>query len=494
MSQIIIFTGINSGGFIRYIGPYQIAHRLRSVGYSVQVIEFLPYIADRGTELFLKILERHVDNNTLWIGFSTTFFHNLRTKKDIAVADSKLRDNSPFTIEEQMEIKSFVKSKSPSCKFVIGGARAWMKTGGPLIDCYIEGYADDTVIEFTRWCENKNPFLQYQKNKNYGISVTHDPKASKFDFTNYKYSWHDSDHIFSKEILPLEVSRGCIFKCSYCQFPLIGKKKNDYIKNPEILVDQLVENYGRFGTTSYIYSDDTHNDNVEKLELLYNKVYSKLPFKINFSCYMRIDLLHAHPHTIDLLKDSGLKNVYFGIESFNHAANKTIGKGLPEGKIIETLQKLRERWGRDVRTEGSFIIGLPNDSRESIISWMDVLEKNSQLLDSIRLHPLHINTARKTVGPWSSEFDRNPEKFGYTFNENGWINNTGFTLKEAWELWHHYRPLFGNKVSSFSINEYLNLGLSYNEVCNLIEEEEFTAKYRPLKFQLFESYIEKILK
>ena len=101
----------------------------------------------------------------------------------------------------------------------------------------------------------------------------------------------------------------------------------------------FITNYEKYGITKYYYGDDTHNDSMHKLEFLYNEIYSKLPFKIEFATYLRLDLLAAHPESISLLKESGLVGTFFGIETFNHASNKSVGKGATEEKIYEKYKK-----------------------------------------------------------------------------------------------------------------------------------------------------------
>ena len=51
--------------------------------------------------------------------------------------------------------------------------------------------------------------------------------------------------------LPLEVSRGCIFKCAFCSHPFLGKKSYDYIRSPESLAKEIKRNYELFKTTRY---------------------------------------------------------------------------------------------------------------------------------------------------------------------------------------------------------------------------------------------------
>jgi len=490
MAQIIIFTGVDGPGFTRTIGAYQIGNRLRNHGYSVQVVDFLPYIANMPVDFIINLLDSLVDKDTLWIGFSSTFFKNLKKKYNLGKGVDLL-DESKILEEEEEAIREFVRSKSPKCRFVVGGARAWMKNSGKLIDTYIEGYSDDSVIEFTKWCEGKNPFLMVEKHEN-GISITHDKKASNFDFVNHRFSWHESDHIFKNEALPIELSRGCIFKCSFCNFPLNGKKKLDYIKDYGHLRDLFIENYERFGTTRYTYSDDTHNDSPQKLEELYNEVYSRLPFKVKFTAYLRLDLLNAHKHTVELLKESGLESAFFGIESLNYESNKAIGKGIKKDRIISILNYIRETCGDKVRTEGGFIIGLPNDSKESINHWVNLLSDPTFPLHSVRMNALQIRPELAAGTPWASDIDKDPSKFGYTMNGYKWTNNTGLTFDQAWEIHLRAQKIDARKINAFGIYELMNVGCSFDEAKDLAPTEETSARFRPEKFRLFNEYLNKI--
>ena len=45
-----------------------------------------------------------------------------------------------------------------------------------------------------------------------------------------------------------------------------------------------------------------------------------------------------------MLLESGLVGTFFGIESFNKDANKTVGKGASEEKIYENLWKCKDVW------------------------------------------------------------------------------------------------------------------------------------------------------
>ena len=62
------------------------------------------------------------------------------------------------------------------------------------------------------------------------------------------------------EVLPLEVGRGCIFSCAFCSFDLIGKRVGDWTKSPKVLRNELLENYEKFGVTTYNFTDELINE------------------------------------------------------------------------------------------------------------------------------------------------------------------------------------------------------------------------------------------
>lgn len=501
MAQIIIFTGSSRTdprkfidpdnkvyNTMRAIGAYQIADVLRHHGYVVQVVDNFPLIVNFNFDLVLNILTSHVDSKTLWIGFSSTFFEDKISQTD------KIFENSILLNSDQIDqIKSIVYKKSPKCKFVLGGAKSWRKGGRNLINYYVEGYADDSVIELSRYLEGKNPFFQFIANNDGSRTISSDKNASNFDFANYKFKWHQSDYIFQNEVLPMEIARGCIFKCAYCSYPLNGKKKLDYIKDPAILREEFTRNYELYGITDYFYSDDTHNDNPLKLEILYDQVYSKINFKINFSAYLRLDLLKAHPHTIDLLKDSGLKSCFFGIESLNHESNKTVGKGAKQTTIINMLENLKYKWP-NVFKQAGFILGLPNDSKSTIKSWMDIVTEDDFPLDNLLINPLHIFKDQGLDGYWFNDIENKPEKYGYTFTSNNeWINNTGLTKTEAWEMRNSYYKKLSiskkkNKISWLTEYKVKNSGLTLDQYFSLSPRDIVITRNKKIL-----SYIQKII-
>ena len=136
-------------------------------------------------------------------------------------------------------------------------------------------------------------FLQ-QPNRIWNKLINHDTAAESKNwgwvesFTGYtKY-----DQIRSNELMSIEIARGCRFACLFCAWPLIGKKDiAKYIKGSDALYKELLDNYTKWGITDYWIADDTLNDSTEKLQYM-AEVIKLLPFKPNFRCYIRIDLIY----------------------------------------------------------------------------------------------------------------------------------------------------------------------------------------------------------
>jgi radical SAM superfamily enzyme YgiQ (UPF0313 family) len=516
MAQIILCAGISWLPYMRPVGTYQLANVLRNEGYTVQVIDSFPYIAKKGYQTVIDLFEHFVQEDTLWIGFSTTWFKKMigpgavinpgHVYKDVK---SIVTNTVLFSNDELSLIKEAVLKRSPKCKFVIGGGRAVMGhfnsddlpyvSSGPYIDCYIEGYADTSVVKWTKYLEGKNPFIQLKKNLDGSFRVDDDHKASTFNYNNHKFTWDERDLVNHGEALPMEIARGCIFKCNFCAYPLNGRKKLDYLKDPAIILDQLEENYDRFGTTKYWFLDDTFNDSPEKLEILYNQVFSKLKFKLNFNAYMRLDLMNAHPHTIDLLQASGVGGFSLGIESLNYESNKSIGKGISRDKIVSTLQKIKDTCP-DAYVDAQFIMGLPHDTEASIRSWVTEVLTPEFPLTQAKVHPLSLTSFKVVQNIWTSDFEKYPEKYGYTFPKSTnlayWVNNVGFSLDDAHRIGREFKEKMyvGEKDAWIVYHGMRNMGVpedQMNYMINLHRSDRvtFDTGYRT---RFVDNYIERL--
>lgn len=406
-------------------GVHRVATEFRQQGLDTQVVHYF----NRFSEEELKdIIKKFVNSDTKVVGFSTMFWeHYEPVQKELVL------DKAEF-------IANFVQKNYPHVKIIAGGpsCRIFLKDRfSKKVDAIFEGFSENDFVDYI------NDSKKFPNNVYKDIKVFNNINGN-FNFTNSQTLYQPHDYFDKNDVPILEVGRGCIFKCKFCGFALNGKKKFDYIKDEFVLRDELIKNYENFGITNYILSDDTFNDSTYKIEKLH-KVFTSLPFKLHFSCYLRLDLLKAHPEQIPLLKEMGLVGTFFGIESFYYESAKLIGKGIRPEVAKEMLQDLKENiWGSKIKIGIGLITGLPYEPYESHSKTIDwILDKNN-LVDQVVPFPLTVNNPEKLrPSPWDSEFQKNAKDYGFSWpdgHEYNWHNSIGpiKTRKEAEELYVHY--------------------------------------------------------
>jgi hypothetical protein len=464
----ISFNGDRTSFASRFIGPSKIAQRIREAGYTCQVISFV-HLLDR-TQID-NVLRKFIGPKTT-IGISSTFT-NGRGCKTIAMFMKDL-------------VRPYTTNKN---KTIIGGpsAHIWSK----LIEK--QGYKFDFVV--TSFAENKIIDIANTIH-NYGIGKK---ATSQWDITSCQHRWHPSSMILPGESLPLEAARGCIFECKFCRFTMLGKKKGTYVRDTQLLRDELMYNFENFGTINYMLTDDTFNDTPEKVEA-WAEMVDRLPFKIQYVTYLRVDLIHRYPHTAALLQDSGLIATHFGIESLTPKASNLIGKAWSGKHARDYVPELTKNiWKDKINVFISLIAGLPYETEED---WHDAGKWAVDNNLSAYYATLGIEKYRtKFEGLWDngeregiSYFDIHAEEYGYTFeNVNGnsmWTLN-GVTEKQVAQIVAPLNKYFDHncRVSAWTVTELLTLGLPldyilnntrnvlYNDESNFEKRHQFVQRY-----------------
>jgi radical SAM superfamily enzyme YgiQ (UPF0313 family) len=433
MRHIIFLNGIWPNShlaipkqYTRSIGPYQLKHWLSHFGFSCQVIDYCQLLTHKE---IVEYVSKFLSADTIAIGVSTTFWPT----------SVKIPNNIKVAIEH-------IKSEWPNIKIISGGARTVdMPT---LFDKHFSGESENGLVA---WCQS------------------HVKKSSllnkKFDITKNSHRFDYRDAIMPSEALPIELGRGCIFKCKFCSHHNLGKPKFTYQRQFEYILDEIEYNKKCFNTDKYMLLDDTVNEDLDKLRNLANTKKS-LGFDIEWTGYLRADLVWAKPESVDLLAQSGLRSCFFGIETFNKTAGKSIDKGWASKHGKEYIPKLyTELWNKKINIHLNFIAGLPG---ESLITLQDSLEWCK--IHDIGYHrfvPLTLYVEKQDKFA-SSEFTRNYKDHGYTnVNETtGYWESTEMTLPEATLFCKNSERSLTtvNRVSSWDVFSMSNLGFTTDEV------------------------------
>ena len=150
---------------------------------------------------------------------------------------------------------------------MVGGARSYLAEDKPYnnkVDFVLSGQSDVSILALADHVfYDADLKVSYTKNN---CSIIKEEDYPVENYTTSRILYEDNDLIFPGEILPIELARGCIFKCSFCSYNLIGKKVWEFNRAPELVASDLIDAYNKFGSTGFMFCDDTYNDSVDKVE------------------------------------------------------------------------------------------------------------------------------------------------------------------------------------------------------------------------------------
>ena len=443
MAHLILWNTLNiPHAPVRPAACHYLASWLRQHGHAVKVIDFCSLMS---TQDLVNITLKNIRSNTVAVGVSSTFWKR--------GADNYTQPGEPQWV---LDARRIVQQKHLNLDWVLGGSNTHtrnLKFAWQLL----HGHAEDSLLVYM----NEKTTKQYQQ--------------SKFDIATAHIQYGADLGLQSTESLPLEMSRGCQFKCTFCGYPLIGKKKGTYLKGFDLTERELLMNYEEYGITKYAVLDDTFNESDEKVQAMAD-IAQRLPFKLEWAGYNRLDLIGSKKHTIQTLKDAGLRSAFFGIESFHKDASKIVGKGWNGIHGKDFLLELKKQWGRDVNFHLSFIVGLPGETEEDIhISHQWCKDNN---MPSWNYNGLQLRRGGQPEEmEWASEFSKNSSQYGFKFphplKDSYWENgtwNVQTAEKKANELTNDARA-FGLYPTSWRLNELSTLGFSFDELMNKKENE-----------------------
>jgi hypothetical protein len=250
----------------------------------------------------------------------------------------------------------------------------------------------------------------------------------------------EDDFWSPNELLTIETALGCKFNCSFCGYDY-RNNKNPTLNGIDRLVETMQTAYDVAGITNFFLADDTINEVDDKL-LLLGEVKKQLTFEPWLMAFVRIDIMGAKTHQIDLLREANILSHFYGIETLNPTITKIIRKGGKPERNYDTMRLVKKEFP-EAFTYGNFIIGLTGDSKKDIWDTAKLI-CDEQLLTAggttaLRLYSQLQNDEIK------SEMDKDPAKYGYTILEqkniswdkigyesdnwqNDWINRTDASI------------------------------------------------------------------
>jgi len=161
-------------------------------------------------------------------------------------------------------------------------------------------------------------------------------------------------------------SRGCPFKCSFCDRPHLGKK---FRARSALNVVEELQQCKEMGISDFLFYDDTFTVNKQRVLDICNEVCKK-KLDINWDIRTRVDTIDEE--MIIHLKKAGCRSIHYGIEAGTEKILKILNKGITLEQAKKTFDLTRKH---KMNILAYFMIGNPDESREDIYTTYKVMKK-----------------------------------------------------------------------------------------------------------------------
>ena len=178
---------------------------------------------------------------------------------------------------------------------------------------------------------------------------------------NYSYPFS-----VNAKLATVLTSSGCNYNCDFCvsgNFPLSYRPIEELMEEFRILKN--------LGYREIYFADQTFNFNKKRTIDLLEKMISE-KFNFSWSAFVRIENLDKE--LLELFKLANCHTLIFGIEAGDFDRRKRYGKNVEDQIYIEKI-KLMNNVG--IRSVGTFIIGLPDETMKTAIKSVNFAIKAS---------------------------------------------------------------------------------------------------------------------
>lgn len=168
--------------------------------------------------------------------------------------------------------------------------------------------------------------------------------------------------------LQTRTARSCAFKCSFCNYPTRAGALS--LTSLEVIEKELDSMREVGQVQNVVFIDDTFNVPFPRFKEICRMMIRK-KYAFNWFSYFRCS--NSDEEAIDLMAESGCKGVFLGIESGSPTILRNMNKSATVEKYAQGIEWLRRR---NIMTFGSFIVGFPGETAETVQETIDFVRTN----------------------------------------------------------------------------------------------------------------------
>ena len=286
------------------------------------------------------------------------------------------------TIGVALDSADKIKQVKPDTIVVLGGYHPTFEYESvleePSVDVVVRGEGEYTFLDLVRTVENGGDLadvqgLAFHDENNFSLVVTPDrPIIEDLDELPFP-----AFHLFPMEkyrilnittnVATIITTRGCPMQCSFCSSAALHGHHLRR-RSPENVCDEIEVRLNEQNIDTIAFMDDTFTLN-KKFVRDFCAEIKRRNLKFWWGCTSRVDTLDEE--LLQLMKDSGCITIFIGVESADQQMLEKMNKNITVSKT-EKAFKLARKVG--IRTIASCVIGMPEDTKESMKKTIDFVK------------------------------------------------------------------------------------------------------------------------
>jgi radical SAM superfamily enzyme YgiQ (UPF0313 family) len=224
------------------------------------------------------------------------------------------------------------------------------------IDCFVGGPAvNHKLLEFATFLKDEQALFKK-------IGIIEKTKKRVLDFSIYK------DYFIPEIVVPIKTVNTCYYQlCTFCTH-------HRNLKYKEYSLEEIKETLIKSKAKKVFIIDDMNH---KKRLLDIAKIMKEL--QIDWMCQLRPNKIWDK-ETLEILYDSGLKVVLWGVESGCNRILDVIKKGTNVEDIEVVLKNSKES---GIKNVVYMLFGFPSETKEEFIESVEFLERNTKYINLV---------------------------------------------------------------------------------------------------------------
>lgn len=320
---------------------------------------------------------------------------HLEASKPDVVATTAYTSTYPAAVE----ILALAKEANPEVVIVMGGVHPtfmWeeiLTEDSDIVDFVIRGEGEETFPELLATLENGGELKSVRgiafKLEGRPIATAERPFVADLDKLKPAWDlvdWPDYVYFASnhQRLAIISTSRGCQFGCTFCSQQLFWQK-TWRARKPESVLAELEMLRDRYGVKVVMFADEYPTLDRPRWEKLLDLIIeSELGMEILIET--RVDDIIRDEDILDKYKAAGISHIYVGAEAATQERLDIFKKNAEVKLSKKAIDLINET---DIITETSFVLGMPDETPESIRKTIELAKHYSADM-----------TFFLAIGPW----------------------------------------------------------------------------------------------